>query len=120
MYASVLILFLSKLNVRATESLRNVVGYFVQMFLDKTVNINETIIQPSQIRFLLDYGTTGSDRTYPATVDPIKLINWFVGKYNELKTEDIQFCFQLGAQYLGAKNVTEEAAVTLNNLLASF
>ena len=47
MYTSVLILFLSKLNVRMTESLRNVVGYFVQMFLDKVVNISETIISPS-------------------------------------------------------------------------
>lgn len=44
MYTNVLILFLSKLNVRTTESLRNVVGYFVQIFLDKTVNVNETVI----------------------------------------------------------------------------
>lgn len=53
-------------------------------------------------------------------MDPVKLIGWFVSKYNELKTDDIQFCFRLGAQYLGARNIIEESAIKLNNLLASF
>ena len=35
-YISALSLFLTKLNVRATEALRNVMGYFVQLFLNKT------------------------------------------------------------------------------------